>query len=122
MPIEIMSAIAFLTGALVAMVATCKSASKGAELQREILKRGKIAEGRVLRVWRPPIVGSFTRVYFEFQPAEAQAAIQSCHIDRRSFGEPSASLPPIGAAVSVRYMPENPTNAVIAKLVSRFTG
>ncbi len=121
MPAEIMSAIAFLTGALVAMVATVKSASKGADLQREILKRGKIAQGRILRVWRPPVAGSFTRVYFEFQPPDTEAVIQSCHIDRRSLAEPSASLPPVGAAVSVRYIPENPTQAVIAKLVSRFT-
>jgi hypothetical protein len=27
----------------------------------------------------------------------------------------------VGADVSVRYMPENPTKAVIARLVSRFT-
>lgn len=121
MPAEIMSAIAFLTGALVAMVATCKSASKGADLQREILKRGQIAQGRIIRIWRPPVVGSFTRVYFEFEPSEAVGVIQSCHIDRRSFGEPLASLPAVGACVSVRYIPENPTQAVIAKLVSRFT-
>jgi hypothetical protein len=121
MPAEIMSAIAFLTGALVAMVATCKSVSNGAEQQREILKRGKIAQGRVLRIWRPPVMGSFTRVYFEFQPTDVEGVIQTCHIDRRSLGEPTASLPPIGADVSVRYMPENPTRAVIAKLVSRFT-
>jgi hypothetical protein len=121
MPAEIMSAIAFLTGALVAMVATCKAASKGAELQREIFKRGLIAQGRVLRIWRPPVVGSFTRVYFEFQPGDTHAVVQSCHIDRRSGAEPMASLPAVGAAVSVRYIPENPTQAVIAKLVSRFT-
>ena len=121
MPAEIMSAIAFLTGALVAMVATCKSASNGAALQQEILKRGRIAEGRILRIWRPPVAGSFTRVYFEFQPAELEAPIQGCHIDRRSLAEPMASLPAVGANVSVRYIPENPTRAVIAKLVSRFT-
>jgi len=116
-----MSAIAFLTGALVAMIASCKSASNGAELQREILKCGKIAQGRIRRIWRPPVMGSFTRVYFEFQPLDAERVVQSCHIDRRSLGELSASLPPVGADVSVRYMPENPTKAVIARLVSRFT-
>jgi hypothetical protein len=121
MPAEIMSAIAFLTGALVAMVATCKSASKGADLQREIVKRGRVAQGRILRIWRPPVAGSFTRVYFEFEPTEAGGVVQSCHIDRRSLGEPLASLPAVGASVTVRYIPENPTQAVIAKLVSRFT-
>lgn len=116
-----MSAIAFLTGALVAMVATVRSASKGANLQREILKRGRVAEGRILRIWRPPVAGSFTRIYFEFQPSELEQAIQTCHLDRRPYGDLAASLPAEGAKVSVRYMPENPTQAVIAKLVSRFT-
>lgn len=120
MPVEFMSAIAFLTGALVAMIASCQSVSKAAELQREILKRGKLAQGRVLRIWRPPVFGSFTRVYFEFQPPDQDALVRTCHVDRR-YGEPTASLPAVGAAVSVRYMPENPTRAVIAKLVSRFT-
>ena len=121
MPAELMSAIAFLTGALVAMIASCQSVSKGSALQREILKRGKIAQGRVLRIWRPPVFGSFTRVYFEFQPCEHGSLVRACHVDRRPFGELRASLPAVGSAVSVRYMPENPTKAVIAKLVSRFT-
>lgn len=120
MPAELMSAIAFLTGALVAMIASCQSVSKASALQREILKRGKVAQGRVLRIWRPPVLGSFTRVYFEFQPCEHESPVRTCHIDRR-YGEPTASLPPVGATVGVRYMPENPTKAVIAKLVSRFT-
>lgn len=121
MPAEFMSAIAFLSGALVAMIASCQSVSKGAALQQEILKRGKLAQGRVLRIWRPPVFGSFTRVYFEFQPCEHDTSVRTCHIDRRRGSEPVASLPAIGAAVTVRYMPENPTKAVIAKLVSRFT-
>lgn len=120
MPAEFMSAIAFLTGALVAMIASCQSVSKGVALQREILQRGKAAEGRILRIWRPPLFGSFTRVYFEFRPEAHHAPVRACHVDRR-YGELKASLPPVGTAVSVRYIPENPTKAVIAKLVSRFT-
>jgi hypothetical protein len=115
----LISAIAFLGGILIAMILSCKSVSKGAQLQQEILKRGRMAQGRVIKVWRPPVAGSFTRVYFEFEP-EAGDAIQSCHIDRRTLDELAASLPPVGASVGVRYLPENPTNAVIAKLVSRF--
>lgn len=121
MPAEFMSAIAFLSGALVAMIASCQAVSSGARLQQEILKRGLLAQGRVLRVWRPPLFGAFTRVYFEFEPVDSNNPVQSCHIDRRSVAEPSASLPPIGASVGIRYLPENPGNAVIAKLVSRFT-
>lgn len=113
------SAFAFLAGVLVSMVLTCRSVSKGAQLQQEILKRGRIAQGRVLKVWRPPLAGSFARVYFEFEP-EAGGAIQSCHVDRRTVDELAASLPAVGSSVGIKYLPENPTNAVIAKLVSRF--
>jgi hypothetical protein len=116
-----MSAIAFLTGALVAMVASCQTASSGARLQREILQRGMPAQGRVLRVWRPPILGAFTRIYFEFRPAGSDRTVQCCHVDRRSYGELAASLPAAGATVSVRYLPDRPRRAVIAKLVSRLT-
>jgi hypothetical protein len=116
-----MSAIAFLTGALVAMVASCQSASKGAELQRQILQRGRSAQGRVLKVWRPPIAGAFARVYFEFQPVDGNGIVKCCHVDRRSYGELMASLPAAGATVNVRYLPDRPEHAVIAKLVSRLT-
>lgn len=121
MPAEFMSAIAFLAGALVTMIATCQAVSRGSQLQQEILKRGAAAEGRILRVWRPPLFGAFTRVYFEFEPREADGRVQTCHIDRRTLGDLAASLPPVGACVGVRYLPESPTKAVIAKLVSRFT-
>jgi hypothetical protein len=122
MPAEYMSAIAFLSGALVAMIASCKSVSRGVQLQQEILKRGLAAQGRIVRLWRPPVFGAFTRIYFEFEPEGAAAPVSTCHVDRRALGELSASLPAVGAAVTVRYLRENPTQAVIAKLVSRFVG
>jgi hypothetical protein len=122
MPAEFMSAFAFLTGCLVAMIASCQAVSKGMRLQQEILKRGAAAQGRVLRVWRPPLFGAFTRVYFEFEPEGTPGAIQTCHVDRRRLDELSASLPAVGATVGVRYLPESPGKAVIAKLVSRFAG
>jgi hypothetical protein len=121
MPAEFMSAFAFLAGALVAMVGTCLSVSRAAQLQQEILKRGVNAQGRILRIWRPPLFGAFTRVYFEFEADGAPSAIQTCHIDRRRVDEAAASLPAVGARVGIRYLPESPTQAVIAKLVSRFT-
>src|SRR5690606_11286441 len=118
MPAELMSAIAFLTGALVAMMASTKSVSNGAALTREILKQGNAAQGLILRIWRPPLLGSFTRVYFEFRPQEGREPVRACHVDLR-YNEPTASLPAVGTLVSVRYMPEDPTKAVIAKLVPR---
>lgn len=120
MPVEFMSAIAFLSGALVAMVAACKSVSRGVQLQQEILNRGVLVQGKILRLWRPPLFGAFTRIYFEFEPGDGQRAVRSCHVDRRSPGELAASMPAVGAVVNIRYLPEKPTRAVIAKLVSRF--
>jgi hypothetical protein len=117
MPVELTSAIAFLIGALVAMIASVQSVSKAAQLQQEILKRGAAAQGRVLRIWRPPLFGAFTRVYFEFQHTAGQ--VLTCHVDQRR-GESTASLPAVGTWVGIRYLPERPTRAVIAKLVSRF--
>jgi hypothetical protein len=119
MPVEYSSAIAFLAGALVAMIASVRSVSLGAQLQQEILKRGAAAQGRILRIWRPPLLGAFTRVYFEFRPEDAPESVQTCHVDRRA-GEWTASLPAVGSFVRVKYLPEQPSRAVIAKLVSRF--
>lgn len=120
MPAEYMSAIAFLSGALVAMIASCKSVSRGVLLQQDILKKGLLAEAKVIRLWRPPMFGAFTRIYFEFELEGDAGSIRTCHVDRRPQGELAASLPAVGAIVNVRYLRENPTQAVIAKLVSRF--
>jgi hypothetical protein len=117
MPVEFTSAIAFLAGALIAMVASVQSVSKAAQLQQEILKRGAAAQGRILRIWRPPLFGAFTRVYFEFEHTAGH--VHTCHVDQRR-GEVTASLPAVGSWVGIRYLPERPTKAVIAKLVSRF--
>jgi hypothetical protein len=119
MPAEYFSAISFLVGALLAMIASCRFVTLGTQLQQEILKRGAVAQGRILRIWRPPLFGAFTRLYFEFQPHEGRSSVLTCHIDRR-VGEWQASLPAVGSWVSVKYLPERPSRAVIAKLVSRF--
>jgi hypothetical protein len=116
---EYSSTIAFLGGALVAMIASVSHVALRSQLQQEILKRGTVAQGRILRIWRPPVFGAFTRVYFEFQPTEAAQSVQTCHVDRRAR-EWTASLPAVGSMVRVKYLPERPSRAVIAKLVSRF--
>lgn len=119
MPAQYAPLIAFIGGAFIALFASSRLVTLGSQLQQEILKRGAIAQGRILRVWRPPLFGSFTRVYFEFHPHEAPQSVQTCHIDRR-LGESMASLPAVGTWVRVKYLPERPSRAVIAKLVSRF--
>ena len=121
MLIDIPSLVTFLGGAVIAFMLSSRFAEKGEVLQQEIAKRGIHAEGRVVRVWQPPLFGSFARVYFEYEPRGVGRIIQCCHIDRRLPDGPRASLPQIGSNVAVRYLPENPARAVIAKLVSRFT-
>jgi hypothetical protein len=95
--------------------------AKSAEQQRDILKRGVHAQGRIVKVWRPPLFGSFPRVYFEFEPDGSASTVRGCHIHRGAHEGCVASLPAVGTAVAVRYLPENPAHAVIAKLVSRWT-
>lgn len=119
--VELPSLIAFAGSALAVLIISSKAALKGIQTAQEIIKRGQLAEGKVLHVWRPPIAGSFARVYFEFEPEGHGRLIRCCHIDRRMLSGRAASLPAAGACVAIRYLPENPTRAVIAKLVSRFT-
>jgi hypothetical protein len=120
MSAELIPIIAFLSGAMAAAVVSCLSASRAAKLQQDILKRGQAAHGRVLHIWRPKLYGAFTRIYFEFE-AHGMGSVRGCHVDRRVAGEPMASLPAIGTTVAVRYLPDSPRQAVIARLVSRFT-
>lgn len=121
MTAELMPIIAFLSGAMIAAILSSMTTSRAAKLQQEILKRGQAAHGRVLHIWRPRLHGAFTRIYFEFEPSGENGTVRGCHVDRRAADEPSASLPAVGTTVSVRYLPERPQQAVIARLVSRFT-
>jgi hypothetical protein len=121
MPIDLPSLIAFSGGIVLAMILSGKIAIRGVLDSQHIAKNGQVTEGVVIRVWRPPMAGSFPRVYFEFQPHGSQTRIQGCHIDRRALSGEVTSLPAVGSRVMVRYLPENPAQAVIARLVSRFT-
>ena len=119
MSAELMPIIAFLSGAMVAAILSSLSVSRASREQQEILKRGQVAHGRVLHIWRPRLYGAFTRIYFEFAPPGVDGTVRGCHVDRRSVAEPTASLPAVGTTVAVRYLPEKPRQAVIARLVSR---
>jgi len=121
MPAEFIPIFAFISGAMVAAVLSSLTVSRAAREQQHILKRGQEAHGRVLHIWRPKLYGAFTRIYFEFEAHGLNGAVRGCHVDRRTAGELSASLPAVGTTVAVRYLPESPRRAVIARLVSRFT-
>jgi hypothetical protein len=115
------SVIVFSGGLLLAMVLSNKLAVRGVLSAQQIVREGQPAEGRVVRVWQPPIAGSFPRIYFEFQPTGTERLIRACHTDRRSFAGIMTSLPAVGSQVSIRYLPQAPSRAVIARLVTRFT-
>ena len=121
MSAELMPILAFISGAMVAAILSSLTVSRAARVQQEILKRGRVADGRVLHIWRPKLRGAFARIYFEFEPVGADDTVRGCHIDRRPADELRASLPAVGTTVAVRYLPDQPKQAVIARLVSRFT-
>jgi hypothetical protein len=121
MLIDLPSLVTFFGGAVIAFMLSTRFADKAELEQQEIAKHGMHADGRVVRVWQFPLLGSFARVYFEYEPHGLGRTIHCCHVDRRLPDGPRASLPSIGSHVAVRYLPEHPARAVIAKLVSRFT-
>lgn len=120
MPIDPISAFSFLAGTLGALCVSHVFTQSQARRQQEIAKRGRAAMGKIIGIWRPPLAGSFPRLYIEFEPPNWNGPVRACHIDRRDASELNASLPSIGTAVNIKYLPERPQEAVIAKLVSRF--
>jgi len=121
MPIELSSLIAFCGGAVLALILSGKLTLRGLLTAQQIAREGQVAEGRIVRVWRPPVAGAFPRIYFEYQPAGSASLVRCCHTDRRVLSEDVPSLPAVGTQVTIRYLPKDPRRAVIAKLVSRFT-
>ncbi|MET0497086.1 MAG: DUF3592 domain-containing protein [Steroidobacteraceae bacterium] len=85
--------------------------------QMEIVSRGQCCQGRVLAVQRPFLLETATRLYFEFAPPGADRPVQCCHTEIASSDRATVALPTVGTYVTVRYLPENPQEAVIGKLV-----
>ena len=119
-PMEIMSVAAFIGGAVWSLLNVQRADATGVEAQRDILKRGVQAQARIVKVWRPFLIGSVPRVYFEFQPEGSSGTVRTCHIHRTAHDGVVASLPAVGTEVAIRYLPENPAHAVISKFVSRW--
>jgi hypothetical protein len=91
-----------------------------ARREQEIARRGEFGQGRIVGIQRPFLLDSTTRLYFEFAPAGSAATVRCCHVLRTDVMELASSLPAPGAVVAVRYLPEDPQEAVIGKLVSQF--
>lgn len=120
MLIDPASLVCFFGGTIIALYASSSLTSSQTRRQQDIAKRGRAVTGRIVRIWRPPLAGSFTRLYVEFELPGMTQPVRACHIDRRDPSELNASLPSIGTTVTVKYLPDRPKEAVIAKLVSRF--
>lgn len=86
--------------------------------EQEIVRRGEFCEGKIVAIQRPFLLDACTRLYFEFVPPGGDAPLHCCHVDRRPVSEVCASLPPAGASITVRYLPERPHHALIGKLIS----
>jgi hypothetical protein len=84
----------------------------------EIVRRGELCQGRVVAIQRPFLLDACTRLYFEFCPPGFAEPLRACHVERRPLEEVCASLPPAGATVTVRYLPDRPEQALIGKLIS----
>lgn len=119
MPTYFIPVLTFFLGVVLAMLLSQRTTDRAAERQRHIAYRGKPAQGRIMKVWQPPLAGSFARIYFEYEPEGEPRRVRCVHIDRRPKAM-SASLPPPGTLVKIHYLPDDPAKAVIAKLVSRF--
>lgn len=84
--------------------------------QREIFSRGACCVGKVVAIQRPSVVDTCTRLYFDFEPPEADRPLRVCHVDRGAAGQLPSTLPYIGQMVSVRYLREQPQQALISNL------
>lgn len=119
MPNEVLGALALLTAATLWLALRWAVASHRAEQHRRIAQRGVTCLGKVVAVQRPFMLDDCTRLYFDFVPRGTDEPIRACHIAwRRPDESASLALPPQGATVIVRYLPEFPTKAVIGGLVA----
>jgi len=85
--------------------------------QTQIATYGLSCEGKVVAIQRPFMLDHCTRLYFDYVPDGSDRPLRACHVDRRAQDVMRASLPAMGATVSVRYLPDRPQQAVIRKLI-----
>ena len=118
MPNEVTTALIMLIAITLWLAVKHAIAAHQAMNQRDIARHGRTCQGRIVAIQRPFLLDSCTRLYVDFLPDGMEHAVRACHVDRRPPDKLQASLPPQGAVVTVRYMPEKPRQAVIGKLVA----
>src|SRR5262249_38835859 len=111
---------AFLIGITFHMALSHVSGGVQTRREQEIARRGEFVQGRVVGIQRPFLLDSATRLYFEFAPQGSDEVVRCCHVFRADGMELAQSLPAPGALVTIRYLREDPREAIIGKLVSRF--
>jgi hypothetical protein len=86
--------------------------------QLQIAAYGVACEGKVVAIQRPFMLDDCTRLYFDYKPAGAKRPLRACHVARRGSDKVQTAMPAAGSVVSVRYLPDEPRQAVIRKLVA----
>jgi hypothetical protein len=90
--------------------------------QLDIVRHGRVSEGRVVGVQHPFLLDSYTRLYFDYVPVGSERPVRACHFAPRTAQAPRIGLPHMGSNVSVSYLPDHPSQAVILRLVSTAAG
>jgi hypothetical protein len=88
------------------------------ERQLEIARRGESCDAKIIGIQRPFVLDTCTRLYFDYVPRGSERPVRACHVERRSPDAFRRSLPAAGSIVTVRYLPDRPKFAVIARLIS----
>ncbi len=85
--------------------------------QVEISHHGESCQGRVVAIQEPFMLDACVRLYFDFVPDGADKPLRACHIARCSSDQIKRALPVAGSTVTVRYLREQPKQAVIPRLI-----
>jgi len=107
--------------ALIAIVwFACKQVRAAIEDARqiEIARRGASCQAKIVGIQRPFFLDTCTRLYFDYLPPGSATPIRACHVAHRPPDALRTALPAAGTVVTVRYLPERPKRAVIARLIA----
>lgn len=83
----------------------------------DIVHRGCSCQGTVVGIQHPFILDGCTRLYFDFVPQGMSKPLRACHIAQRPPEQVRRALPAAGSTVTIAYLPDRPSQAVIARLI-----